>query len=159
MCNFIIGIAEMKTAKSPDTLTTLGLGSCIGLVLYDSVVKIGGMVHIMLPESRGSDVNKAKYADTGIDELLSELVRSGAKRERLTAKLAGGANMFGTICNDNMLCVGERNIETCHELLQDRRIPITGEETGGSVGRTIEFSCDTGALMIRTAWPITKKFI
>ncbi len=159
MANFYIGIADCKVARSPDTLTTLGLGSCVGLVLFDAVVKIGGMVHIMLPIAKEDVTNRAKYADTGLELLLREVLALGASRRRIGAKLAGGANMFGTSTQNDMLRVGERNVSICHQLLRAYNIPIHAEETGGNTGRTIEFSCHTGELKIRTAWPRTERII
>jgi chemotaxis protein CheD len=159
MARIIIGIAEMRVAKSPETLVTLGLGSCVGLVLYDAAAKIGGMVHIMLPTSKGDAQNKAKYADTGIDYLLEHVLKMGANRNRLFAKLAGGANMFGTSTQTDILRIGERNVCMCHQLLQAYHIPVKAEETGGNTGRTIEFSCDTGHLKINTAWPRAQRII
>jgi len=149
----------MKIARSPEVLMTLGLGSCVGLVLYDAVAKIGGMVHIMLPTAKGDVQNRAKYADTGIESLLKDVLAHGAQRHRLIAKMAGGANMFGSSTQNDMLRVGERNVEMCHHILSAYRIPIRAEETGGNAGRTIEFSCDTGDLKIRTAWPRMERTI
>lgn len=159
MATFYIGIAESKVARSPDTLTTLGLGSCVGLVLYDALARIGGMVHIMLPSAKKPVTNRSKYADTGIDSLLRDVLALGANRGRLYAKMAGGANMFGTSPKNDMLRIGERNVAMCYQLLGAYGIPIQSEETGGTTGRTIEFSCHTGELKIRTAWPPTEKTI
>ena len=91
-----VGMADLNICKSPDIITTLGLGSCIGLTLYDPVTKIGGLVHYMLPDSTQmrNNSNIAKFADTGIDELLKQVLRAGANRTRLVAKIAGGAKMF-----------------------------------------------------------------
>lgn len=159
MASFYIGIADSKVARSPDSLITLGLGSCVGLVLFDVVAKVGGMVHIMLPTAKGDVTNKAKYADTGVESLLREVLASGASRSRLAAKMAGGANMFGSSSQSDMLRVGERNVEMCHKLLHAYGIPLKAEETGGNTGRTIEFMCQTGELKIRTAWPRTERTI
>ena len=159
MANVVIGIADMNVTQSPDTLITLGLGSCVGLVLYDKASKIGGMVHIMLPVSRDAVSNKAKYADTGVGYLYSRMIRYGANRKTMIAKLAGGAHMFGVSGNNDVMKVGEKNIEICHRLLNEYGIPIKGEETGGNIGRTLEFCCETGNLKIRTAWPRTEKII
>ena len=91
-----VGMADLNVCKAPDGLTTLGLGSCIGLTLYDPVTKIGGMVHYMLPDSTkvSNNSNKAKFADTGIEELLKKVIAAGASKTRLVAKIAGGAKMF-----------------------------------------------------------------
>ncbi len=91
-----VGMADLNICKSPNAITTLGLGSCIGIALYDPVTKIGGLAHIMLPDSTQirNNANIAKFADTGITELVSRMVRAGASRTRLVAKIAGGAKMF-----------------------------------------------------------------
>lgn len=156
-----IGIAERKIAKSPDRLATLGLGSCIGLVLYDPVNKIGGMVHIMLPTApSGSDIsNKAKFADTAITDLISSLVKLGANRNRLIAKFAGGAHMFKTAYTTDILNIGKRNIDMCRKVLADLAITIASEDIGGSCGRSIEFCCESNKLQIRTASPKAERMI
>lgn len=91
-----VGMADLNVCKAPDVITTLGLGSCIGLVLYDPVTKVGGMVHYMLPDSTKvrNNSNIAKFGDTGIRELLKRVVAAGASKPRLIAKIAGGARMF-----------------------------------------------------------------
>ena len=91
-----VGMADLKTCKSPEVLTTLGLGSCVGVAIYDPVSKISGLLHCMLPDSTQfrNNSNTAKYADSGIDELISQMVKLGANRARLVAKIAGGAQML-----------------------------------------------------------------
>lgn len=92
-----VGMADLKTCVSPNGITTLGLGSCVGIAIRDPVNKIGGLAHVMLPDSnaiKSSQMNIAKFADTGIAELVKQMERLGAKRERMVAKIAGGANMF-----------------------------------------------------------------
>ena len=108
-----VGMADLKVCVSPDAVTTLGLGSCVGIAIRDPVTKIGGLAHIMLPDSSQvrQNSNKAKFADTGIDELIKVMTAAGASRGRLTAKIAGGAQMFAFSGNSDMLRVGERNVE------------------------------------------------
>ncbi len=151
----------MALAKAPDTLTTLGLGSCVGIVLYDRVRRIGGLSHILLPKAPTDcvPIQKAKYADTAIDELISRLAAHGAVPHMLTAKLAGGASMFFANNGSDIMQVGKRNVEMCREMLKLRSISILAEDTGGNVGRTIVLDCETGALLIRTAWPKTEKIL
>jgi len=150
MAVILIGIADMNVTKSPDVLTTLGLGSCVGVVLYDRLRQIGGLAHIMLPLSNGAiDQNRAKFADTAIIDLINRMGQAGAQRAGLIAKIAGGAHMFGG-SNSNVLKVGERNVAACIQVLDHLRIPIQAQDTGGSHGRTIELYTDTGALKIKT---------
>ena len=161
MSNTIVGIAEMAVAKAPETITTLGLGSCVGIVLYDKMHKIGGLAHILLPNApNGSDdVNIAKYADTAVGELIRRMAASGANPRLLTAKLAGGAHMFGTSEQSDVMQVGRRNVETSRLTLERQAISVLAEDVGGTNGRTIVLDCETGALLVRTAWPRTEKNI
>lgn len=147
-----VGMADLNVCTSPDVITTLGLGSCVGIVLYDSVIKVAGLAHIMLPDStqiRCND-NVAKFADTGIDALLERMEKLGVSRRRLTAKIAGGAQMFAFTSENSMLAVGRRNVEATKEKLNTLGISIIAEDTGDSYGRTIEFYPETGELLIKS---------
>ena len=151
MAVILIGIAEMNIARNPNILTTLGLGSCVGVTVYDRIYKIGGMAHIMLPSSGDSPgQNRAKFADTAIADLLDKVLRAGAKRSNLAAKIAGGAHMFAGSAN-NILKVGERNIAASLQVLASLAIPVVANDTGGNHGRTIELHTESGALKIKTA--------
>lgn len=153
-----VGMADLNACKAPNNLTTLGLGSCVGTVLYDPITKVSGMLHCMLPDSTkiSNNQNRAKFADTGLDDLLDMMIRLGADRSRLVAKLAGGAQMFAFSTNNDMLRVGERNVEAVKKKLNELRIPIKAEDTGESYGRTIEFYSETGALLIKSVGKETK---
>jgi chemotaxis protein CheD len=147
-----VGMADLNICASPDAITTLGLGSCVGIVLYDPMVKIAGMVHIMLPDSTKilNNDNKAKFADTGIDLLIKRMVEFGADRRRFIAKIAGGAQMFAFSNNSDMMRIGERNVEATKWKLQSLGIPIKAEDTGAKYGRTIEFYPENGVLLIKS---------
>ncbi|MGB8452121.1 MAG: chemotaxis protein CheD [Anaerocolumna sp.] len=147
-----VGMADLNVCSSPDALTTLGLGSCVGIVLYDSYSKTAGMVHVMLPDSTKikNNENAAKFADTGIDALILKLTEIGANRNRLIAKIAGGAQMFAFNSNSDMLRIGERNTEASKLKLQTLGIHIMAEDTGLNYGRTIEFYPETGQLHIKS---------
>lgn len=147
-----VGIADMNIVKQPGTIRTSGLGSCVGVVLYDEAKKIAGMVHVMLPDSsldRSSKMNHAKYADSGIYALMETLKEEGVRPMSLKAKIAGGAQMFKFGSSDT-LRIGPRNVEAVKKELRRLSIPLLGEETGGSSGRTIEFNPETSMLSIRT---------
>ena len=146
-----VGMADLNICKSPDIITTLGLGSCIGLTLYDPVTKIGGMVHYMLPDSTQvrNNTNIAKFADTGIDELLKRVTAAGANRSRLVAKIAGGAKMFETTGASNIGNIGERNAEAAKQILKQKGIRLIAEDTGLNYGRTVELHCETGEFYIK----------
>lgn len=145
-----VGIADMNVVTAPDTIRTSGLGSCVGLVLYDEAAKRAGMLHIMLPDSslsRNEILNKAKFANTGVLELINRL---GIPPYRLKAKMAGGAQMFQFSTQKDTMRIGPRNIESIREQLIFHRIPLIAEDVGGSSGRTIEFDPLTANLNIRT---------
>ncbi len=147
-----VGMADMNVCVAPDAITTLGLGSCVGIVLYDTTKKIAGMVHVMLPDSTKirNNGNVAKFADTGIDELIKRLLKMGASKTSMIAKIAGGAQMFAFQSNNEMLRVGERNVEATKQILHQLKIPIIAEDTGLNYGRTIEFYPENGELIIRS---------
>jgi len=146
-----VGMADLNICKSPDVITTLGLGSCIGLTMYDPVTKIGGMVHYMLPDSTQvrNNENIAKFADTGIDELLKKVVAAGASRQRLVAKIAGGAKMFETTGVSAIGNIGARNAEAAKQILKQKGIRLIAEDTGLNYGRTVELHCETGEFHIK----------
>ena len=143
-----VGMADLNVCVSPDRITTLGLGSCVGIALRDPVTKIGGLAHIMLPDSTTirNNSNIPKFADTGIEELVKQVTRRGANRSRLVAKIAGGAQMFGFNSNSEMVRVGERNVQATKKKLAELRIPILAEDTGKNFGRTVIFYPETGDL-------------
>ena len=115
-----VGMADYKVGRAPDTLISYGLGSCIGISLYDPQTKIGGLLHIMLPDSNQSraNENRAKFADTGIPDMLEELIRMGAAKSRLVAKLAGGSQMFAFANASDIMRVGLRNASASKEILK-----------------------------------------
>lgn len=146
-----VGMADLNVCVSPDRICTLGLGSCVGIALRDPVTKIGGLAHIMLPDSSTirNNSNIPKFADTGIEELVKQVTRRGANRSRLVAKIAGGAQMFGFNSNSEMVRVGERNVQATEKKLAELRIPILAEDTGKNFGRTVIFYPETGDFVIR----------
>jgi len=147
-----VGMADLKIAKFPDALTTLGLGSCIGIALYDPTSKVGGLVHIMLPDSKSikNNSNIAKFADTGIVELVSQMIKAGAHRNKLVAKIAGGAKMFATTGLSDISNIGERNAQASILMLNELKIPLLARETGENYGRTVELYCDSGEFIIKS---------
>jgi chemotaxis protein CheD len=148
-----VSIADLKIAYSPQPIKTTGLGSCVATIIYDPVLKIAGLAHVMLPDSsiikKGIDFNKAKFADTAVKELVQKLVREGSKNGDLKAKIAGGAEMFSYSVNEAMR-IGRRNIEAVKKALEEESIEIISEDTGGSNGRTVVFDPEKCILQIRT---------
>lgn len=147
-----VGMADANVCKSPDAITTLGLGSCVGIVLYDPVRKIAGLAHIMLPDSTKiiNNSNKYKFADTGIDILIENMTDLGASKRDLVAKIAGGAQMFSFSNNLDMMRIGDRNVIATKEKLEKLGIRLLAEDTGANYGRTIVFYPETGLLHIKS---------
>jgi chemotaxis protein CheD len=146
-----VGMADLKVVKSPDGVTTLGLGSCVGIAIRDKLTKVGGLAHVMLPDSLAikNNNNIYKFADTGIEELVRQMELNGAKRSRMVAKIAGGAQMFAFQNNSELVRVGDRNVEASKKKLKELGIPILAEDTGNSYGRTVIFYPETGDYVIR----------
>lgn len=147
-----VGMADLRIAKHPGSLTTLGLGSCIGICLYDPSTKLIGMAHIMLPSSKTikNNQNVAKFADTAIVKLINDMKNEGANTRRLVSKIAGGSQMFKFSSGNDMMKIGKRNAEAVRSILKENNIPILADDTGGNFGRTIEFYSDSGTLLIKT---------
>ncbi|WP_088069499.1 chemotaxis protein CheD [Gottfriedia luciferensis] len=147
-----IGIAEMGIVKGSEVIRTSGLGSCVGVVVYDEEKRIAGMVHVMLPDSglaKDGQLNKAKFADTAIKELIDQIVRNGGRRQYLKAKLAGGSQMFQFNSTNEMMRIGPRNVEAVLQQLDKLQIRVLGSDVGGNKGRTIEFSPENSLLNIK----------
>jgi chemotaxis protein CheD len=144
----VVGIGACALARSPVKIKTFGLGSCVGITLYDRRERIGGLIHAMLPSINHARIkdNPLKYTDSGIEYLAAEIVKKGSPRKRLEAKLVGGAHMFE---NRNM-DIGERNIKCARNTLEKLEIPIIAEDTGKNYGRTVTLDTSTGDLLIRT---------
>lgn len=148
-----VGMADLKTCVSPNGVTTLGLGSCVGIAIRDPVTKIGGLAHVMLPDStaiKNGYLNVAKFADTGVVELVKQMEKIGANRGRMVAKIAGGATMFSFQGGSSTMGqVGQRNVEATKAKLKELKIPILAEDTGANYGRTVVFYPETGDFHIR----------
>lgn len=146
-----VGMADLNICKSPDGLTTLGLGSCVGIALRDPITKVGGLAHIMLPDSTAikDNTNIPKFADTGIVELVNRIVFAGGSKSRLVAKIAGGAQMFAFQNKSSLIKVGEKNVMAVKQKLEELNIPILAEDTGENYGRTVIFYPETGDFVIR----------
>ena len=154
-----VGMADLRSSIHPAVLTTLGLGSCVGIALYDPLNKVSGLAHIMLPYSNQilNCQNEAKFADTAIFKLVSEMVRMGASKERMRAKLAGGAQMFAFGSTSELMNIGHRNVQASKDILMKLRIPVLAEDTGGNYGRTVELYSETGVFLIKTIGKGTKQ--
>ena len=145
-----VGIADMKLARGSGILVTYALGSCIGLCFHDQRLKVGALLHIMLPlNMEAGRKNPLKYADTGIRETLHQMEAKGSSKSRITVKIAGGAKMF-EVNGGNLGNIGQRNIESVHTILRMEGIRLLGEYVGGNVARTMLFDVVTGQACIRS---------
>lgn len=147
-----VNLADYKTDKAPNVLITHGLGSCIAVALYDNIAKIGGLSHIMLPDSsRSKSSNEPmKFADKSLPAMVDELIKKGAEKRRLVAKVAGGAQMFQLNKLSNSVPISEQNIKSVIQNLKDLEIPLVASELGGNCGRTVELFLNTGIFRVRT---------
>jgi len=147
-----VGMADLKVTKFPNSLTTLGLGSCVGICLFDRKTKLIGMAHIMLPSSKQirNNQNKFKFADTALILMIEEMKKKGTVPRNLVAKIAGGAKMFNFDSKSESMNVGQRNSEATRELLQLLKIELIADDCGGNFGRTIIFNSGNGDLQIKT---------
>lgn len=159
MANFTVGIGDLKVCRVPDVLVTYALGSCVGICLVDSQAGVGGLSHIMLPDST-SGVNGSampmRFADTAIPMLIRQMEQLGASKARIKAKIAGGATMFATA--SDKFNIGERNVAAVKRILMSNRIPILAEDTGLDYGRTQFFYPESGIMEIRAAAKGIKQF-
>lgn len=143
-----VGIADYAVGEDGQSLVTSGLGSCVGIAVYDGQAGVAGLLHAMLPEADGNR-EVAKYADSGIDVLIDEMESRGAKRRRMVAKLAGGSTMFEFTSTDGS--IGTRNVDAAREALSGHGISVVAEDVGGSHGRSLELEAGSGTLHVRNA--------
>ncbi len=147
-----VGMAELKVARAPRKIAALGLGSCVAICAYDSVVKVGGIAHVMLPLSSmvTGDNNRAKFGDTALPFLLEEIVKIGADVHRLDIKLVGGAEMFVHENKNERLKIGERNLRVIEEACQKSGFKISGRCVGGNTGKSVTIDLDSGEVQVKT---------
>lgn len=146
-----VRMADAAICKAPEKITTIGLGSCIGLVIYDPVSKVCGLLHAMLPDSTKirNNSNRLKFVDSGIEDMLKQIIQAGGNQKRLVAKLAGGAAMFDFVEENDVTSIGHQNAETAKKMLKQLGIPLLAEDTGKNYGRTVIFDPASGELEIR----------
>ena len=150
---FVVGISDYKVVKNEGILVTYALGSCVGICIYDSRSKVGGLSHIMLPDSSmfsKNEVNRMKFADTAIVDMVRKLKLFGVDECRLTAKIAGGAQMFQVQAGSAIGSIGDRNVDSVKMVLGSLRIPIIAENTKQNYGRTVFFDLTTGIMKVQT---------
>ena len=149
-----VGLGELAISRDPeDVLVAYGLGSCIGVVMVDSVTKLSGLLHAVLPrapEEKGpGDVKASKYVESGIEFLVASLIREGVKLPHLNVRLIGGANMLVTSGMTHTFDIGTRNIEAARLTLNRLKIPVSVAEVGGHTGRTVRVYVAEGRVTVR----------
>jgi chemotaxis protein CheD len=142
-----VGVAQLKIASSPTVLRTI-LGSCVGVCIYDRMKKTGGLAHILLPKQTNPD-QPEKFADSAVTMLIDLLIKQGCKRDFMSAKIAGGSSMFKFAAKSPLGQIGDHNVEAVKEILEKKKIQLLDEDTGGSVGRVIDFYLEDGRLKIK----------
>ncbi len=148
-----VGISDLRTGNRPDLLTTIGLGSCVGIALFDPDSGLGGLSHIMLPDSSAfsREIKAPKFADLAVPMLVDELVKSGVRRGRLRAKIAGGASMFNYKDKTLNMNIGERNVEAVRRVLERLDVPLLAAHVGGTTGRTMTLYLDNMTVGVKLA--------
>lgn len=146
-----VRMADYAICSEPQKITTIGLGSCVGIVVYDTNSKTCGMLHAMLPDSTKirNNSNRSKFVDTGMEDMLKKLEQAGVNRKRLMAKIAGGAKMFDFIDDNENTSVGYQNVQAAKQVLKQLGIPLIAEDTGKNYGRTIVFDPASNELQIK----------
>lgn len=146
-----VKVADLAVSAA-GTLITIGLGSCVAIALYDEGAGVGGLAHVLLPDEAMSRdrTNLAKFPSTAIPVLLEQMESLGARRERMWAKIAGGASMFGSLLPSGGINVGERNVTAVRDVLSAAGMPIVGEDTGGDYGRSVYFFVGQGRVEVRS---------
>lgn len=150
-----VGMAQFRVGTAPIKMMTMALGSCLGLVLYEAEAHIGAMAHAMHPRRANvkSNANRAKFVDSAIWLMVNRMIKHGANRDRITAKIFGGAKMFDYFTGSRgVLQIGEKNLIAAREELKHFGIPIIAECVGGSRGRTIVFDVTDGSVLVRDAY-------
>ncbi len=147
-----VGIADLKVSTAPNKIITNALGSCVAIILYDSVHKVGGLAHIMLPSTAFSKIrsNPAKFADTAVPEMLGMMKQLGALKTTTWAKIVGGAQMFANVLAEPLGNIGQRNVQATKDILSKENIRIVAEDTGGDCGKSVEFNLDNGEVTVKS---------
>jgi chemotaxis protein CheD len=143
----LVGMGQIAAGRAPQRMRAI-LGSCVGLALYHPGCKAGVLAHIVLPDAAGRGGTPGKFADAAVPHMLAALKQLGTPLHGLTAKLAGGANMFATT---GPLKIGDANVKAVVKALQDAGIRIAGQDVGGSRGRRVDFDCASGEMIVQCA--------
>ncbi len=148
----IVRVADLRSGGADDTLVTVGLGSCVAIMLHDAEARIGGMAHVLLPTPALSrkNSNPAKFPQTAVPRLIELMVADGASPQRITARLAGGASMFASLAPPGTIQMGERNLVAARQVLNNHGVPLIAESVGGDFGRTVRLRISDGQVQVST---------
>lgn len=148
----IVRAGDHKVGRAEGTLMVRGLGSCVAVILYDERERVGGLAHILLPDPSFStnSERRMRFATTAVPALVSEMETAGACRDRITARLVGGASMFRDLLPKDRPNMGERNVVATRSVLAEVGIPVLGEDVGGDYGRTVQFELAGGQVRVRS---------
>jgi chemotaxis protein CheD len=148
----VVRVADLRIGVTDDVLVTVGLGSCVAILLYDADARVGGMAHILLPSPALArvDGNPAKFPQSAVPRLLDLMLADGARRERITGRLAGGASMFAALAPPGTVQMGERNLVAARQALNAHNVPLVGEAVGGDFGRTVRLRVCDGRVEVST---------
>jgi chemotaxis protein CheD len=146
----IVKVADLRAGAGTDILVTIGLGSCVGIVLYDATAHVGGLAHVLLPSPAlgRQDSNPAKFPQTAVPLLLEQMAQRGASIRRISARLIGGASMFSGVGAPGTIQMGERNVVASRQALHQHGVAIVGEATGGDFGRTVRLFVADGRIEV-----------
>jgi chemotaxis protein CheD len=150
----VVRVADLRIGVADDVLVTVGLGSCVAIVLHDAEARVGGLAHILLPSPAlaRADGNPAKFPQSAVPRLLELMVAEGARRERITSRLAGGASMFAALAPPGTVQMGERNLVAARQALNAHALPLVAESVGGDFGRTVRLRVHDGRVEISTVY-------
>jgi chemotaxis protein CheD len=148
----VVRVADLRIGVANDVLITVGLGSCVAILLHDAEARVGGLAHILLPSPAlaRADGNPAKFPQSAVPRLLALMVADGARRERITGRLAGGASMFAALAPPGTVQMGERNVLAARQTLNSHGVPLVGEAVGGDFGRTVRLRVHDGRIDVST---------
>jgi chemotaxis protein CheD len=148
----VVGLGQFVVLQGTGLLASYGLGSCVGVVLHDAEARVGGLVHVVLPSGQLSRdrTNPARFAESAVPLMVGEMLRAGAVRGRIKARLVGGASMFASLTPAGAVQMGQRNLSACRTALQKASVPVEAEAVGGEIGRSLWFDVATGTVTVRS---------
>jgi chemotaxis protein CheD len=148
----VVRVADLGIGEANDTLLTVGLGSCVAIVLHDPEARVGGLAHVLLPSPAlaRDDGKPARFPQSAVARMLQLMTAKGAQLQRITGRLAGGASMFAALAPPGTVQMGERNLVASRHALMTHNVPLVGEAVGGDFGRTVRLRVSDGLVEVST---------